>query len=539
LRRRLILTLMLFTSSARIATGQDHQHGGQPPEQLGQVVFPTSCSPAAHRNFLRGLALLHSFWYEESEKTFRAAALKDPTCAIAWWGVAMSLYHPLWEPPPGPIELKHGSEAIANARTAGAKTQRERDYIAALAEFFSNYQQRDHRTRAVAWSKAMEGLHHQYPDDSEATLFYALSLKATQLPNDKTLANDRKAAALLEPLFQQQPGHPGVAHYLIHSYDTAAMAQYGVAAARRYAQIAPSAPHALHMPSHIFTRLGLWDDSISSNLASSQVARQYAEHQHLAAVWDQELHALDYLIYAYLQTGQNAKARAISDRAVALKNTQTTDIGYFALAAMPARFTIERRDWKQAAGLDPNLSATPVPQAITWWARGVGAARTGNTEKARTALARLESLRDLLQQQKSGDYWAGQVDIQRLEVAAWLAHAQGDDARALESLRSAADAEDATDKSNLTPGAITPAREMLADLQSELKLSKDALQNYEAVLRAAPRRFNALYGAAHAAELAGDREKARSLYIQFADLSRNADADRSEVEKAKVFLAAK
>lgn len=530
---RLVLGLVFLVPTMAVAQ-EEHHHAPAPGEKLGSVHFATSCSPAAQKEFERALAMQHSFWYEESEGAFRAIVDKEPSCAIAGWGVAMSFYHPLWDPPSS-ADLQRGQEAIAQAQAARARTQRERDYVDALAEFYRDWEHRDHRTRALAWSAALERVHRTYPDDLEATLFYALSLIATQLPTDKALANNRRAADLLEPIFQQHPDHPGVAHYLIHAYDSPALAQYGVKAARRYAQIAPSAPHALHMPSHIFTRLGLWDDSIQSNLASAASARRYGEEQHLNTAWDEELHAEDYLIYAYLQEGQDAKAHAIYERALKLANDSMTNKGQFALFSIPVRWFAERHAWKEAAAIEPTPQANPVPQAISWWARAVGAARSGQTETAEAAVRQLASLRDRLQQHDT--YWAGQVDILWLEAAGWLSRAGGDNEGALKSLTLAADREDATDKNSVTPGGLLPAREQLADLQAELNQPKEALANYRAALQSAPRRFNSVYGAAHAAELAGDMDEARRFYRQLADLCRNADGDRPELARARTFLA--
>src|SRR5581483_6931244 len=495
--------------------------------KLGRVNFVTSCSAKAQSDFERGLALLHSFWFEQAEKSFHDAAQADPHCGIAWWGMAASHYHPLWEPPT-PAELAAGSAFIAEAGKLSAPTQRERDFIAALADFYRDYRHRPHAERARAWSDAMARAHQHSPDDSEATMFYALSLIAIQSPTDKTYAQYRRAGELLIPIFDRQPGHPGVAHYVIHACDAPPLAHMGLAAARRYAQIAPSVPHALHMPSHIFTRLGYWEDSIASNRAAASAGEAYARAEHATAGWTEALHALDYLAYAYLQSGQDSRALAVVREAAEIGAGDGSLKAGYPLAAIPARYALERRDWKAAAALQPAPGAPAVPPAIRLWARSIGAARSNQLDKARAGVTQLAAMRDALAKQEP--YWSGQVEIMRLEAASWLALAEKEPG-ALELARAAADKEDSADKSNITPGSVLPARELLADLLLELKQPAQALAEYEASLQSAPRRFNSLYGAARAAELAGNKEKARTYYTQLHDVARNGE--RKQIEFAR------
>src|SRR5947209_17877835 len=395
--------------------------GAQAPERLGKVNFPTSCSPAVQAQFERAVALQHSFWFGEAIKGFNAVAQADPSCGIAHWGAAVAyLGNPL-AGPPAPRGLQEGTAAVARAKAAGAKTQREQDYIAAIATFYTDADKVDHKTRAVAYEKAMEALAQKYPSDLEAAIFYALSLNATLNPNDKTYANQLKAAAILEKVYADQPEHPGVAHYLIHSYDFPPIAQKGLPAARRYASIAPSAPHAQHMPSHIFTRLGYWQDSIDSNRVSAEVAKAELRQSNLEAGSYNALHAMDYITYAALQLGKDKEARAVVDEVRRVEKLDTEHFAAaFAFTAIPARFALERRQWGEAAELSlhpKSLSWQKFPQAesILWFARGVGAARGGNVASAKVDLARIEALAYALTTAKNA-YWAEQAEIQKLAV---------------------------------------------------------------------------------------------------------------------------
>ena len=501
----------------------------QQSEQIGQVHFAVSCGTAAQPQFDRAVALLHSFWYAEAVKAFTVVTETDPGCAMGYWGIAMSHWYPLWQPPSEAM-LKKGSDAVTQAKTIGGKTEREQDYIAAIEAFYHDWQKRDHRTRALAYEKAMERLIARYPDDREAAIFYALALNATAPTTDKTYTNQLKATAILEKVFAEEPNHPGVAHYLIHSYDYPALATRGLPAARRYAQIAPSAPHALHMPSHVFTRLGLWQESIATNRDSAAAAKAHN------SVFEQ-LHALDYLAYAYLQGAQDLEAQRVLDERNALEQA---DLGNFAsayaFAAIPARYALERRRWSEAAALEPHPSKVAYSEAITYFARALGAARSANAESARANVDKLQSLAAALRDAKQA-YWAEQVEIQHRVAEAWLAHGEGKHEEALTLMRTAVEREDATEKHPVTPGPIMPARELLGDLLLELHDSAHALQEFEISIQKEPNRFNGLYGAARAAELAGEREKARSYYDKVVALCEHSDSARPELQQAKAFLA--
>jgi hypothetical protein len=490
------------------------------------------------------VALLHSFWFPEAFKAFAAVAQADPTCAMAHWGTAMtSLGNPL-AGPPGPAQLKDGGAAVGRAKAVGGRTPRERDYIAAIERFYKDADTVDHRTRAVAYERAMGDLAQRYPDDREAAVFYALALNMTLDPTDKAYANQLKAARILEKVYAEQPDHPGVAHYLIHSYDFPPIASHGVPAARRYAAIAPSAPHALHMPSHIFTRLGYWQESIATNRASADIARDEVSVSHPGSGSYNALHALDYMMYGYLQLAQDQAAAGVLEEIRAYK---TVDVEHFAaayaFAAMPARYALERRRWAEAAVValhPPKLSWAkfPMAEAVNVFARGLGAARAGDAAAARREIARLADIRDGLQQAKSG-YWAEQTEIQRIAVAAWVARAEGKGQDALALMREAAAREDATEKHPVTPGSIVPARELLADLLLELGQPAAALREYEASHKVEPNRFHGLAGAGRAAELAGETAKARTYYGQLVALAAQADTERPEVQRAKAYLGGK
>lgn len=519
----------------------EHQHG-QPPagERVGEVHFAVSCNAEAQHRFERAVAILHSMWYEEAVEAFTGVAEVDPTCAMAWWGVAMSHWYPLWYPPTQ-ASLKAGAEAIAKAEAAGAKTERERNYIAAIAAFYRDSDTLDHHTRAVAYERAMASLHQKYPDDREAAIFYALALDADAPPTDKTFANQKKAAAILGPIFAEQPNHPGVAHYLIHSDDAPPLAAAGLPAARRYAEIAPSVPHALHMPSHIFTRLGYWQESIDTNLRSVKAGQAYAKAAFSdGAVWDQSLHAMDYLAYAYLQLGQDHKAKAVVDEIMAFKKATPDSLpAAYAIAAVPARYAIERRDWAEAAKLEIPVVATTLSKfrwttAMITFARALGDAHTGDLAAAKTEIAKLAATRDAL---KAGNkYWSDQIEAQRQAAAAVLASAEGRREEAVRELRAAADLGDGMEKHPVTPGSVVPLRELLGDLLLEIGQPDTALVEYERSLKSAPNRFRTLYGAAKAANAAGDRAKAKQYFEKLSELARMADTPLPELAEATAFL---
>lgn len=541
------LSVAVFALAVSLVPGawgqQEHQHHeAGSSEKLGHVKFPVSCNEAAQKEFERGVAMLHSFWYEEAEKTFAAVTQADPTCAMGYWGVAMSLYHPIWGEPPTLPVLQKGATVLEKANAANAKTPRERDYIAAIGIIYAGPEKFDARTRALAYEKAMEKIYLQYPDDREAGAFYALSLIATTQPTDKTYANQKKAAAILNKIFAAEPDHPGAAHYLIHACDYSGIADLALPAARRYATIAPAVPHALHMPSHIFTRLGLWQDSIVSNTAAAAAGRDYAVKANFGGAWDQQLHAMDYLAYAYLQGAQDVEAKRLLAELSAIRKIQPENLtSAFAFAALPVRYSLERRRWADAAALELQptwfpWSRYPWPAATFYSARALGAARSGRSADAQKDLERIEAIHKTFTDAKQG-YWADLVEIMRREVAGWIARADGKNDQALALMRSAAELEASTDKHNVTPGPVLPARELLGDLLLDLNQPAQALTEYEASLHDAPNRFNSLYGAAHSAELSGDRAKARTYYAQLMELSKAADGDRPELLQAKTLLA--
>lgn len=530
-KRLLCICVMLFLPTWASAH-EEHQHTAGDPEKLGTVHFPVSCNAEAQAQFQRAVALLHSFWWQEAATAFTAVAQTDPSCAMSYWGSAMTLLQNPFTWPPAPQVLQEGLVIVEKAKAIEAKTQRERDYIAAIAVFYKDADTVDHRTRVLAYEKAMEQVYLRYPEDREAAIFYALALDTTALPTDKTYANQLKAAGILEKIFVEQPNHPGVAHYLIHSYDHSPIAHRGLAAARRYAQIAPSAPHALHMPSHIFTRQGLWQESIESNRASAAATEHHYD----------KLHAMDYLEYAYLQGAQDLAAKQVFDDMNALEkvNSEHWTTAY-ALAAIPARYTLERRRWADAASLtlQPNeypWSRFPQAEAVAVFARALGAARSGDAAAAKKDQERLQFLRDALVTVKQG-YWAEQTEIQSRVVAAWVARAEGKNEEAIQLMRAAVDREDATDKHPVSPGPIVPARELLGEMLLEAHEPLQALQEFEHSLRVEPNRFNGLSGAARAAQLAGNAEKARSYYAKLVSLSEHGDGTRPELIEAQTFLA--
>jgi tetratricopeptide (TPR) repeat protein len=512
-------------------------------EKLGKVDFPISCTPAAQKQFDRALAALHSFWYEEALRMFTAVAETDPGCAMAYWGIAMSIYYPLWVPPTESTVQK-GLNAVEKAKALGAKTDRERAYIAAIESFYKDSNKLDHRTRTLAYEKTLEQLYRQYSKDREAAIFYALALNATAPPTDKTYAKQLKAGEILEKVFAEQPDHPGVAHYIIHSYDNPPLASRGLPAAQRYAKIAPAVPHAQHMPSHVFTRLGLWQESIQSNLGAVAASKEYAAKAHPGAAYYEQLHALDYLGYGYLQMAQDRKAKGVLDELLSIQKVQPeTFHSAYAFAAIPARYGLERRQWSEAAALtvQPSTfpwSRFPWAEAVTHFARAMGSARSGNLANTRKDIEKLESLQDALIKGKDS-YWAKQVDIQRRTATAWFLRVEGNNDEALKLMQSAADLEDSTDKHPVTPAPILPARELLGEMFLELGNPAQALKEFEASHRVEPNRFRGLYGAAKAAQMSKDMEKASHYYAKLVSLCERADTDRPELQEAKAFLAKK
>jgi len=497
--------------------------------KLGTVHFETSCTTEAQKHFDQAMVYQHSFWYRASQKAFEDVLKADPQCGIAYWGIALSLLLNPHVPPPAK-NLAEGAAALAQANAVPIKTQRERDYLGALAAMYADYQKVDHRTRIQAYAKSMQQLAERYPDDDEAQIHYALALNTSADPADKTYANQLKGAALLEPIFKRQPQHPGVAHYLIHLYDYPPIAARGLEAARRYAKIAPEASHAQHMPSHIFTRVGYWSESIASNLEAARVAEINHEGH-------DQLHAMDYLVYAYLQLGQDAKAMAVIEQMNKVAGfTETFIAGPYALAASPARYAIERADWTAAAQLEVRPTPLAHVEAITHFARALGAARAGNPDTAKAEVARLGQLRDKLAEAKDA-YWAEQVDIEAQVAAAWILYAEGKFDAALAAMRAVADREDKTEKHPVTPGVPKPARELYGVMLLDRSMAKDALAAFEATLQKEPNRLGAYVGAAKAAQMLGDQGKARAYCHTIVAIAGDADAARTEVADARAYLA--
>ena len=498
-------------------------------QKLGSVHFETSCSPQAQKLFDQAMLYQHSFWYRASQRVFEDTLKADPECGIAYWGIALSQLLNPHVPPPAK-NLAEGAAALAKAaERSGAKTERERDYLQALGVMYANYEKVDHRTRLLAYASAMERLAQRYGNDDEAQIHYALALNTSASPADKTYANQLKGAAILEPIFKRQPQHPGVAHYLIHLYDYPPIAEKGLEAARLYAKIAPAAAHAQHMPSHIFTRVGHWRESIASNLEAARVAKH-------AEDWHDQLHAMDYLVYAYLQLGQDANANAVlADMKTVSGFTETFLVGPYALAVAPARYAIERGDWKAAAALQVRPSPLPHVQAITHFARALGAARSGDPDAATADINKLRELRDKLRDAKDA-YWSEQVDIQVQVASALVLYAAGKFDEALNALSAAADAEDKTEKHPVTPGVPKPARELYAGMLLERGRAKDALGAFEATLKKEPNRLGAYVGAAKAAAQLDDKARARAYYEKVVAIAGDADEARGEVADARAFL---
>jgi len=497
--RRSVYKMVMFTVILVTAIRMIAQHEHPAPEKLGTVDFPTTCSPKVQAQFNRAVALLHSFAYSESEKGFQEVLALEPNCAMAHWGIAMSYYHQLWEPPLDDSYAKGAAELVQVSKSP-PKSKRELQYVAALNTVYSNADQPSLRERMVIYERKMSEVAKANPHDTEAQVFYALALLSTAPPTDKTHANQKKAVALLEPLYASNPEHPGIVHYMIHAYDNAEMASQGVKAASEYSKIAPSVPHALHMPSHIFTRLGMWNESVGSNQAARQAAR---EHDDV----DEELHAMDYLTYAYLQLGRSEDAAAVVADLNKMSGLQGLNfkVGY-AATAMPVRLAVERRKWADAAASEASTNAPPEVAAVAVWARAIGLARLGRLDDATAEVKQLTAAEVRLRN-GGNKYWADQVTIQIAEANAWIEMARGNVTSARKQLSEAADLEDSIEKLPLTPGPIVPAREQYADLLLELKQPNEALSQFEPSLQQSPGRRNALVGASRAAELSKNQEK--------------------------------
>jgi len=533
MKRTILFLILAVFWSAPMLTAQEKT--GE-PEKLGKVHFPVSCTSAAQQQFDRAMAMLHSFWVSPAAKAFAEVAKSDPDCAMAYWGVAMNRRANPLAGAPDAAALKDGWEAVEKAKSIGPKTERERDYMAAIGNYYKDWEKLDHQTRVLAYEKSMEQVYIRYPGDSEAAVFYALALDeaVTVVPADKNFTRQLKAAAILEKVLATQPEHPGALHYLIHTYDFPPLADRGLPAARSYGEVAPSVPHPLHMPSHIYSMLGMWQDSIKSNQAALSVAPGYA-------------HALDFMVYAYLQGGQDAEAKHGVERSLEMRKNQAA-IGsanptgaflapYTALAAIPARYAIERGAWAEAAALQP-APATPAADAITYFARAMGSARGGALESARKDIEQLRRIADELVRSKQ-DYWAQQVEIQQRAATAWVTYGEGNKDEALRLMRSAADQEDASQKDVAMENRLWPMRELLGELLLAMNEHAKALKEFEVSLQSARNRYRGFYGAAKAAERSGDREKARTYYERLVTLCTYADKERPELVEAKTYLARK
>jgi len=484
----LILLLVCSLSTAQ----ETHDHGA--PEKLGQVSFPISCKPAVQAEFNRGVALLHSFAYSAAQQAFQQVAARDPQCAMAHWGIAMAHFRQLWDPPILPDSISTSQQAVKRAQELGGGSERERQFVKALMLVYQDAGTVPYPMRAANYERAMGKLASDNRNDVESQVFYALALLANASPSDKTHARQKHAADILEPLDARYPDHPGIPHYLIHAYDNAELAPRGLAAARAYSAVAPSAPHALHMPSHIFTRLGLWEDSIASNLAAKDAA-------HAQGDIGEELHSMDYLVYAYLQAGREKEAGQIVEQVKAMQALNGADfkVGY-ASVAMPVRYAVERGRWADAAQIAPPASGPPQVVAIAVWARGVGLARSGRGADARVQSQRLREIEAQLRGSES-NYWATQTGILAREVEAWGAQADRNPEKAVSLMRAAADEEDGIEKLPVTPGPIVPAREQLGEMLLEQKQPNQAAKEFASALKLAPGRRGALQGAAKANEL--------------------------------------
>ena len=529
-----VIAVFLLTLVASCCA-QEHEHGKS--EKLGVVHMATSCDVAAQKQFDRAVALLHSFQFSRAIEGFNAVLREDASCGTAYWGIALSDWsNPFAMGMKDESQLQAGRESAERGRKLGAKTEREQSYLAAVSKLYSDYESTPQQTRLIAYREAMGEVAAKYPKDHEAQIFYALAIAASEDPADKTYAGRLKAGAILEKLFEEEPAHPGLSHYIIHTYDVPALAGKALPAARRYSEIAPDAPHALHMPSHTFTRTGNWQESIDTNIAAAAAARREGQTA-------EELHASDYEIYAYLQTGQNEAAERIVnslpeiakrfDPKAIISGAGGPSVGYFALAAIPARFALERRDWKQAAQLAPRETPFPYTEAMTWFARGLGAARLGQAAAATESATELGQIRERLLKADE-TYWARQVEIQELAVRAWAALAAGKKEEALRQLESAAELEDGTEKSAVTPGPLAPARELLAEMLMEMKEPAQALEQFKITLTKEPGRFRALYGAARAAQLGGSPQESQKYFGELLKYCAHSDRPgRPEILEAQ------
>jgi tetratricopeptide (TPR) repeat protein/nucleotide-binding universal stress UspA family protein len=527
MKTRIGLAALLVALSLDAASGWA-QTPGKPPEQLGRVSFANSCAPAAQPAFERAVALLHSFWWREAESACRDVLARDPNCAIATWGIATTLIGNPFATGPSPAQAQQAVEALERGRAIVARSERERLFIEVVAQYYERFAERAHGARMKSLVDAFENLARRFREDDEAQIFSAIYLTATQSPTDKTFASTLRAASILEAQFKKHPDHPGVAHYLIHAYDYPPIAEKGLTAARRYAEIAPSAPHARHMPSHIFTRVGAWQEVVDSNVRSASVAK--AEK-----AFDDQLHAMDYLVYGYLQLARDTDAQRVVQEAPGVRGTETGRVTPYALAAIPARYVLERGTWKEAAQLEPQATRFRFTAALTHFARAVGAARTGDAAAAERDVQELARIVDALRAAKD-TYWATEVEVQRLGAAAWVAFAGGNRQAGLDLMRAAADLEDQSEKAAVSPGRLVPARELLGDMLLESGQPASALTEYERSQARDPNRFRGLYGAGEAAARSGNSGKARYYFARLVEMAGAGDP-RPETEKARRYLA--
>src|SRR5215475_5017340 len=518
-----LLTVIAFLSAPDVIAQE------KTTEQLGKVNFPVSCSPKAQEQFERGVAMLHSYWFTEGGKVFEAIVREEPSCVMAYWGLAVNLLGNSLVGPPPAKDAQKAWEVLDKAK-GEAKTQRERDWIEALSAYYRDHDKVSVDERLLAYTKAMEQMTQRYPDDFEAWAYYALTLQASAPKTDKTYSNQQKSAAILEKLYKQNPQHPGVSHYLIHAYDYPPLADKGIESARRYAGIAPAAPHARHMPSHIYSMVGLWEESIASNRSALQVQKDY-------------YHATDFMVYAHLQLAQDAKAKALIDEIykigrddLLLKENLPNLGAYAALAVIPARYALERGDWKDAAALPAVSTKRLMADSLIRFTRGVGMARSGDLAGAKSEIEALQGIKTALEKGKDS-YWAARSQEQILAVSAWVAYAEGAREQAVKLMRSAADGEDGSVKHVAMENRLYPMRELFAELLLETGQPAPALREFEAALKENPNRYRGLYGAARAAQASGDRQKAGTYYGKFLTVSAKADTDRPEIAQAKTFLA--
>ena len=537
-----ILLLTAFCLASPASAHDEESPQGTPSEKLGKVDFPATCNAAAQKEFNHAMALFHSFWFEPAKKAFARVLDADSNCAMANWGIAfMSMGNPFaW--PANPNAMKAAAAALAAAQNPQAKSERERDYIAALSTYFRDWEAAEHRARAVALERAMANLAQRYPDDDEARILYALVLDATALPTDKTFANQLKAAGILEPLLKKYPDHPGVAHYLIHSYDYAELAEKGLPAARVYASIAPSVPHALHMPSHIFSRVGLWKEMVEGNRISYRAAMSELAGDTLGVGAYDALHAMDYMIFGQLQQAQDKAAQQIADEVAATRKVNVENfVAAYAFASIPSRIAVEQGNWQRAAALklspaEMAWNKFPQAEAILVYARGLGAARIGDIDAARRDADRLQTLKETMVAAKIG-YWAAQAEFQIKGINAWIALAEQRHRDALELMRAAADLEEASDKHPVTPGNIVPSRQLLGEMLMSIGEAAQALSEFERSLARDPNRFRSVYFAAVAAETIGDLGRARNHYANLEALCAEHDTERTELQRARAFIA--